>query len=396
MKAMRVLIVDDEPDSAEFLRIMLEEAGYDARSAPTAQETREILNDWSPHVVLLDLRLPDVEGLALLHEIRHASPVTQVIVVSAHGSISVAVEAMDSGALTFIEKPINPGVLSAQLLKAADRLDLVTENRRLQAELETSGLFPGMIGRSKPMRQLAQLIRSVAPTDANVLITGESGAGKEVVATAIHEHSRRVDGPFVKVNCAAIPSDLMESELFGYRRGAFTGALIDKQGLMEVANNGSLLLDEIGELAPNLQVKLLRVLQDHEFRPVGSTKVLKPNFRLICSTNVNIDHGLKAGKIREDLYFRINTLTISLPPLRDRQADIPLLAEFFLKTFAVQHGRRVTRLRGDVLRALGEYHWPGNVRELQHVIERAVILARSEAITMGDLPEAITGIKIHS
>jgi DNA-binding NtrC family response regulator len=386
----RILIVEDHADSAEFLRLLLEAEGYVVRTAATGGQARESLPSFKPEIILMDLMLPDVEGLDLLRELRAASPETCVIVVSGHGSISVAVEAMENGALSFIEKPLNPIVLMAQLHKAGEKLALTAENRRLRAELDDTATYAGIIGRSKPMRQLFQLIKSVAPTDANVLITGENGTGKEVVATAIHESSKRARGPFIKVNCAAIPSELIESELFGHKRGAFTGAVNDKQGLMELANNGTLLLDEIGDLTPNLQVKLLRVLQDREFRPVGSTKILKPNFRLICATNVNVENALKEGRLREDLYFRINTLMLPVPALRERQTDIPLMAEFFLRQFAAQHGKNLTSFHPDALRALVDYAWPGNVRELQHVVERAVILTQGNLIGLEDLPDPVS------
>jgi len=385
-----MLIVEDHADSAEFLRLLLEPQGYIVHTAASAQQAREELTAWKPELVLMDLMLPDVEGLDLLHDFRRISPSTQVIVVSGHGSITVAVEAMESGAISFIEKPINPSVLTAQLHKAAERLALTAENRRLKAELEEAASFSGMVGRTKAMRQLHQLIKSVAPTDANVLITGENGTGKEVVAQAIHENSKRAKGPFIKVNCAAIPTELIESELFGHKRGAFTGAVNDKMGLMEMSNNGTLLLDEIGELTANLQVKLLRVLQDREFRPVGSTKILRPNFRLLSSTNVNVENALKDGRLREDLYFRINTLTLHVPPLRERPNDIPLLAEWFLQRFAAQHERAISAFHPDALRALVDYAWPGNVRELQHVVERAVILTQASIIGVDDLPDPIT------
>jgi DNA-binding NtrC family response regulator len=384
-----MLIVEDHADSAEFLRVMLEPQGYLVHTAASALQAREELTTWKPELVLMDLMLPDVEGLDLLHDFRRLSPSTQVIVVSGHGSITVAVEAMESGAISFIEKPINPSVLTAQLHKASERLALTVENRRLKAELEEAGSFSGMVGRSKAMRQLHSLIKSVAPTDANVLITGENGTGKEVVAQAIHESSKRAKGPFIKVNCAAIPTELIESELFGHKRGAFTGAVNDKMGLMEMSNNGSLLLDEIGELTTNIQVKLLRVLQDREFRPVGSTKILRPNFRLLCSTNVNVENALKDGRLREDLYFRINTLTLHVPALRERPNDIPLLAEWFLQRFASQHDRNITSFHPDALRALVDYAWPGNVRELQHVVERAVILTSASIVGVDDLPDPI-------
>jgi DNA-binding NtrC family response regulator len=388
--ATRVLVVEDDADSAEFLRLLLEPEGYVVKTAATAQHARSEVAASHPDVILMDLMLPDVEGLDLLREFRTASPESQLIVVSGHGSISVAVEAMENGALSFIEKPINASVLMAQLHKAAEKLALTAENRRLRAELDEGAAYAGIVGRSKPMRQLYQLIKSVAPTDANVLITGENGSGKEIVATAIHESSKRAKGPFIKVNCAAIPTELIESELFGHKRGAFTGAVNDKQGLMELANNGTLLLDEIGDLTPNLQVKLLRVLQDREFRPVGSTKVLKTNFRLVSATNVNVEAALKEGRIREDLYFRINTLMLPVPALRDRPTDIPLLAEFFLRKYAAQHGKTVTAFQPDALRAMTGFSWPGNVRELQHVVERAVILTQGDTLGVDDLPEHVT------
>ena len=385
----RILIVEDHADSAEFLRLLLEPEGYVVRTAATAQQAREEVANTGTDVILMDLMLPDVEGLDLLRELRTKSPDSQIIVVSGHGSISVAVEAMENGALSFIEKPINPNVLMAQLHKASEKLALTAENRRLRAELDESASYAGIVGRSKPMRQLYQLIKSVAPTDANVLITGENGSGKEIVATAIHESSKRAKGPFIKVNCAAIPTELIESELFGHKRGAFTGAVNDKQGLMELANNGTLLLDEIGDLTPNLQVKLMRVLQDREFRPVGSTKVLKTNFRLISATNVHVEAAMKEGRLREDLYFRINTLTLHVPALRERPADIQLLAEWFLRKYAAQHGKDVTAFHPDALKALVDFSWPGNVRELQHVVERAVILTQGSLIGVDDLPDNI-------
>ena len=386
---LRILIVEDHADSAEFLRVLLEPEGYIVQTAATGQRAREIVSAAHPDIILMDLMLPDVEGLDLLREFRTIAPETCVIVVSGHGSITVAVEAMENGALSFIEKPVHASVLMAQLHKAGEKLALTAENRRLKAELDEGATYGGMVGRSKPMRQLYALIKSVGPTDANVLITGENGSGKEVVATALHESSKRASGPFIKVNCAAIPTELIESELFGHKRGAFTGAVNDKQGLMELANNGTLLLDEIGDLTPNLQVKLLRVLQDREFRPVGSTKVLRPNFRLITATNVNVDNALKEGRLREDLYFRINTLMLPVPALRERQTDIPLLAEWFLRKYSAQHNKQISSIHPDAIRALVDYSWPGNVRELQHVIERAVILTEGRLIGLDDLPDTI-------
>jgi DNA-binding NtrC family response regulator len=309
--------------------------------------------------------------------------------VTGYGSVPKAVEAMEAGAFSFIEKPVDVGILIAMLEKAGEKLALSAENRRLKEELREHTAFANIVARSDKMRQLFHLIRSVAPTDASVLVHGENGTGKELVATAIHQHSKRASGPFIKINCAAIPSELIESELFGHKRGAFTGAVSDKTGLMELADGGSLLLDEIGEMPANLQVKLLRVLQDREFRPVGGSRVIKPNFRLICATNVNLDAALGDGKLREDLYFRINTVTLSISPLRDRTDDILLLAEHFLGRFSTEHQRSIASIHPDAGRALLRYRWPGNVRELEHVIERAVIVAEGTQVTVDDLPPEV-------
>jgi DNA-binding NtrC family response regulator len=387
--AARVLIIEDDRDSAEFLKLLVEPRGYLVRTAATAQEARDSLTTWRPELVLMDMMLPDAQGLDLLRHFREASPETQIIMVTGYGSVPKAVEAMETGAFSFIEKPVDVGILMAMLEKAGEKLALSAENRRLKEELREHTAFANIVARSDKMRQLFHLIRSVAPTDASVLVHGENGTGKELVATAIHQHSKRAGGPFIKINCAAIPSELIESELFGHKRGAFTGAVSDKTGLMELADGGSLLLDEIGEMPANLQVKLLRVLQDREFRPVGGSRVIKPNFRLICATNVNLDAALGDGKLREDLYFRINTVTLSISPLRDRTDDILLLAEHFLGRFSTEHQRSVASIHPDAGRALLRYRWPGNVRELEHVVERAVIVAEGTQVTVEDLPPEV-------
>jgi DNA-binding NtrC family response regulator len=387
--AARVLIIEDDRDSAEFLKLLVEPRGYLVRTAGTGQEARDSLTTWRPELVLMDMMLPDAQGLDLLRHFREASPETQIIMVTGYGSVPKAVEAMEAGAFSFIEKPVDVGILMAMLEKAGEKLALSAENRRLKEELREHTAFANIVARSDKMRQLFHLIRSVAPTDASVLVCGENGTGKELVATAIHQHSKRAGGPFIKINCAAIPSELIESELFGHKRGAFTGAVSDKTGLMELADGGSLLLDEIGEMPANLQVKLLRVLQDREFRPVGGSRVIKPNFRLICATNVNIDAALGDGKLREDLYFRINTVTLAISPLRDRTDDVLLLAEHFLGRFSTEHQRSIASIHPDAGRALLRYRWPGNVRELEHVIERAVIVAEGNQVTVDDLPPEV-------
>lgn len=385
----RVLIIDDDRDTSAFLRLLVEPRGDLVRTAADGAQAREILRSWRPELVLMDLMLPDVDGLDLLRDFKETSPETQVIMVTGYGSVPKAVDAMKGGAFTFIEKPVDADVLLVMLDKAAEKLQLSAENRRLKEELREHTSFAHIVARSDKMRQLFHLIKSVAPTDASVLIHGENGTGKELVATAIHEHSKRKNGPFIKINCSALPSELIESELFGHKRGSFTGAVSDKTGLMELADGGSLLLDEIGEMPASLQVKLLRVLQDREFRPVGGSRVIAPNFRLICATNVNLDSALGEGKLREDLYFRINTVTLGIPPLRDRTEDILLLADHFLGRFSTQHQRRIHSIKPDVAKALLRYRWPGNVRELEHVIERAVIVAEGADVTLDDLPPSI-------
>ncbi len=313
MNSMRVLVVDDEPDAAEALTLLLKPRGFDVRVAGTGDEARAEVTAWRPHVVLLDLMLPDVNGLDLLRDFRAVVPDTQVVMVTGYGSVPKVVEAMNGGAFGFIEKPIDAMLLLAVLDKATEKLALAAENRRLRSELHDHATLDDMVARSDKMKQLFTLVRKVAPSDASVLIVGENGTGKELVASALHQNSKRAKGPFIKINCAAIPSELIESELFGHKRGSFTGALADRPGVIELADGGSLLLDEIGEMPAALQAKLLRVLQEREFTPVGSTRPIKSDFRLICSTNLNLDAALADKKLRQDLYFRINTFTLAIP-----------------------------------------------------------------------------------
>jgi DNA-binding NtrC family response regulator len=386
----RVLIIDDEADAAKALQLLLEPRGYAVRSAENGSDARRALETWHPLLVLMDLMLPDVSGLELLQHFKEVAPDCQVLMVTGYGSVPKAVEAMNLGAFSFIEKPIEVSLLFAQLAKAQEKLALADENRRLRERLlEDQSIGANFVGRSEKMRQLFSLIAKVAPTDASVLVHGENGTGKELVATAIHQQSRRNRGPFIKINCAALPAELIESELFGHRRGAFTGAVADKMGLMELSDGGSLLLDEISEMPAALQVKLLRVLQEREFRPVGGSRVVRSDFRLICATNANLDAALADRKLREDLYFRINTVTLSIPPLRERSEDVPLLVDHFIAKYADRHGRTVERCDPDALRLLQRYRWPGNVRELEHVIERAVIVATGPVITQADLPVSV-------
>jgi DNA-binding NtrC family response regulator len=386
---MRVLVVDDEPDATEALTLLLVPRGYEVRTAATAQEARALVQSWKPGAVLLDLILPDVTDLDLLHELRAMAPDTQVVMVTGYGSIPKVVEAMNAGAFGFIEKPIDAMLLLAVLEKVRGQVDLAAENRRLRLELDDHSSLSDMVTRSERMRQLFSLIRTVAPSDASVLIVGEHGTGKELIANAIHTNSRRKNGPFIKINCAAIPSELMESELFGHKRGSFTGALADRSGVLELADGGSLLLDEIGEMPAALQAKLLRVLQEREYTPVGGSRTVKSDFRLICATNVDIDAALADKRLRQDLFFRINTFTVNVPPLRDRAQDIELLAQRFVERYSDRHGRQVTGLSREAVQALMRHHWPGNVRELEHAIERAVIVAKGSVLQTEDLPSSL-------
>lgn len=389
INALRVLVVDDEPDASEALTLLLKPRGFEVRVAATGDTARSVVTSWRPHVVLLDLMLPDVNGLDLLRDFRAEAPDTQVVMVTGYGSVPKVVEAMNGGAFGFIEKPIDANLLLAVLDKAREKLAMAAENRRLRSELHDHATLDDMVARSDKMKQLFALVRKIAPSDASVLIHGENGTGKELIAAAIHQNSKRAKAPFIKISCAAIPSELIESELFGHKRGSFTGALADRSGVIELADGGSLLLDEIGEMPASLQAKLLRVLQEREFTPVGSARPIKSDFRLICATNVNLDVALADKKLRQDLYFRINTFTLSIPPLRERTTDIPLLAEYFLEKYATLHQREVTGIDPDAMRVLQRHRWPGNVRELEHAIERGVIVATEPRIQAADLPAAL-------
>ena len=384
-KPIRVLLVDDHLDTLDWMKLLLENHGYLVETAPAGSVSEQVRDSWRPQLVLMDSKLPDVDGTELLKRFKASDSSAEIIMITGHGSVSLAVEAMKAGAYSFIEKPVDPDVLLAVMEKAVERSVLSKENQRLRDQIQHHAGFADIISTGNKMARLFQLMSLVAPTDANVLIHGESGTGKELVASALHEHSRRANGPFVKINCAAVPSELIESELFGHKKGAFTGAVSDKVGLVELASGGSLLLDEIGELSPHLQVKLLRLLQEREFRPIGSTRVVRADFRLISATNASLDPASR--KLREDLFFRINTITLEIPPLRDRPEDIPLLCEHFLAKFAKQHGRDVRMIHAKAQGALLRHRWPGNVRELEHVIERAVIVAEGKEIQIADLPD---------
>src|SRR4051812_44322514 len=385
----RVLAIDDEPAMTEWLKMVIEADGYEVRTALIGTRGEEIFKQWRPDVVVTDLMLPDLDGITLLRRLKEIDPWPEIIVISGNGTVARAVEAGQAGAFYFLEKPVTQDGLMTILGRAIDRTQERAEHQQIKEQIRGQYSFANIVGQSKKMKDLFELVESVAASDANILIQGENGTGKELIANAIHYNSNRVKGPFIKINCAAIPKDLIESELFGYKKGAFTGATMDKEGLFEMAEGGSLLLDEIGEMPPYLQTKLLRVLQEREYRPIGSDRIVHVDFRLICATNIDLDAALREGRLREDLYFRINTITLRVPPLRERTEDIPLLCDYFLDKFRQRYQKNVKTLAPSVYHLLIRNRWPGNVRELENAIERAVLVAKGSEIAVTDLPESI-------
>ena len=392
----RVLVVDDEPMVTDWLKMVIEQAdrvpGYEVRAAAIGTRAVEIFRSWRPDVVLIDLVLPDIDGIALLRQLKTIDDGPEMIVISGVGTITRALEAGQAGAFFFIEKSnLDPAGIISILDRATDLQVERAQHERLKEQVRDQYAFSNIIGKSKKMRELFELIDAVAESDANILIQGENGCGKELIANAIHVRSGRADGPFIKINCAALPKELIESELFGYKKGAFTGATADKVGLLELAAGGSLLLDEIGEMPLLLQTKLLRVLQEREYRPIGSDRLVKVDFRLICATNVDPDAAIKDGRLREDLYFRINTVALRVAPLRERTEDLPLLCAHFLEKFNRRYQKNVKGISPAAYHLLIRFRWPGNVRELENAIERAVLVAKSPDVQPADLPDSIRG-----
>jgi DNA-binding NtrC family response regulator len=385
----RVLAIDQEPATADWLRQVIEAEGYEVRSAFSGQAGEDVFRQWRPDVVLAGLALPDIDGIQLLKQLKDIDPQPETIVIGSKGTISRAVEAGRAGAFFFLEKPVSQDGLVDLLRQAANRTEERAEHQHLREQIRSQYSLASVIGQSRMMKDLFELIDRVAASDANILIQGENGTGKELIANAIHYNSKRASGPFIKINCASIPKDLIESELFGYKKGAFTGAGHDRVGLLELAEGGSLLLDEIGEMPSYLQTKLLRVLQERAYRPVGSDRVVSVDFRLICATNVDLELALKDGRLREDLYFRINTISLRVPPLRERTEDIPLLCNHFVSKFNQRYQQSVRSLSPAAYHLLIRNRWAGNVRELENAMERAVLVRKSGEIQPGDLPESI-------
>jgi two-component system response regulator PilR (NtrC family) len=389
-KKHRILIVDDEESLREFLSIMLHREGYQVDTAVDGAQAATHLRDHAYDLVISDIKMPRMTGLELLRHIKERSPETVVLMITAFSTTEEAIEAMKQGAYDYITKPFRNEEIRLIVKNALERRELRQENLALKEELGKRYSFEGLVGKSKAMQDVITLIRKVAASQVKVLVTGESGTGKELVARAIHYQSDRRDQPFVAINCGAIPENLLESELFGHEKGSFTGAIRQKEGLFETAAGGTIFLDEIGELPPMMQVKLLRVLQENEFRRVGGTKALKVDVRVIAATNRRLEEAVADGSFREDLYYRFNVIRLDLPSLRQRREDIPLMIDWFWERFTNQKGVQVAE---DAMRRLIDYHWPGNVRELENVIERATVLGHGGKITLDCLPpNLLTGV----
>lgn len=385
--AGRILVVDDESSITGALELILGERGYQVETAGSAAEAVERLARRPADLVLTDLRLTDSTGIELLNRIKQDSPETEVILMTAHGSVELTIEAIKRGAYYYVEKPFSPDQVLMLVERALEFASIRQENRALKRTITREAKAFGMIGRTPKLLAIYETIRATASSDASVLIEGESGTGKELVATAFHLHGNRAAGPFVRINCAAIPRDLIESELFGYKRGAFTGADRDKRGLIEAAAGGTLLLDEIAETPAHLQTKLLRVLQERKLRRLGDEQEVEVSFRLITATNRNTSEAMKEGALREDLYFRISTIKITVPPLRERLDDLALLAEEFVQRYSGKYHKSIRGISQAAFALLSRYEWPGNIRELESVIERAVLFCQEDHIGPSQLPD---------
>ncbi len=380
----KILIVDDEPNSLKVLSATLKKAGFEVATAMSGEEAVEQFGSDPYSLVLSDYKMPGMDGAELLSRIKALAPTVPVILMTGYGSIELAVEAMRDGAYSFMTKPINMDALvsvAREALRAEDVEDTEDSDRQFQ--------LLNLLGKSQAIDEVFQMIRRVSKTDANVLILGESGTGKELIARAIHYYSLKCGGPFIPLDCTTIPSELIESELFGHDKGAFTCAYEDKVGLMEMANNGTIFMDEIGDLDYPLQKKLLRFLQEREFFRLGGKKTVKVNARVLAATNMNIEEAVEKGDFRSDLYYRLNVITITVPPLRDRKEDIPILASHFLEVFNKKNNKTIQGIEDPVMEIFSSYDWPGNVRELENTIERAVILCSYDYINTDCLPRKL-------
>jgi DNA-binding NtrC family response regulator len=384
--SVSVLVIDDEPVLQDVLGTLLGASGFEVHAAMTASEGMRILAEEEVDVVLLDMMLPDRNGLEILPEIRSQVPDLPVIVITAHSSVESAILAMREGAFHYVPKPFKNEEVLHLVRRAAERRHLERENRLLRSRLEG---FGEIVGTSRRIQEVYELIRRAAPARSNILVMGESGTGKELAARAIHRLSPRSEGPFIPVHTSAIPTDLLESSLFGHVKGAFTGAVASAKGLFEAAHEGTLFLDEVGTITPETQTALLRVIQEREIRRVGSVESRSVDVRLVSASNRNLWDEVQAGRFREDLYYRLNVISIEMPPLRDRVDDIPLLASHFMRLYAAENERAVTGFTTETMDALTSYSWPGNVRELENAVERAVVLCQGSQIGLEFLPQAV-------
>ena len=389
-----ILIVDDDKSVTGALSAILKDAGYETLTANSLVQAKTILSSRSFDLVLTDLRLADGTGIDLIKHIKQQTRHSEVILITAFGSIETTIEAIKCGAYYYLEKPFPPDRLLALVERALQFAALKIENQTLKRSLVGDSEMFGLVGRDPRIREIHETIRTAAPSDASVLIEGESGTGKELIARAVHNESHRAGGPFVSINCAAIPHQLIESELFGYTKGAFTGAQRDKRGLIEVAEGGTLLLDEVAEMPTHLQTKLLRVLQERKLRRLGDEQEIEVNFRLVAATNRDTSLLLQQGILRKDLYFRISTVKIRVPPLRQRRDDVVVLARRLLQRFNQQYDKSIRNISSDTVARLTQYDWPGNVRELESVIERAVLFCQDDELTVADLPEQLQDFQI--
>jgi len=385
----KILIIDDDTSLRRVLEYNLQEAGYAVTAAASGEEGLRLCQDEPYPLIVTDMKMPGIDGMEVLKRVKHLYPQTLVIIITAFGTVDVAVEAMKAGAYDYITKPFNRDELRLTVTKALQFSDLAAENRQLKSTLVDKNDFKAIIGNSAEIANIFQVIEKVAPTEATVLITGESGTGKELVARSIHAKSTRKAGPFIAINCSAIPRDLLESELFGHVKGAFTGAVKDKTGKLELADSGTIFLDEVGELPLELQPKLLRAIQERTVEPVGGTQQKKLDVRIIAATNLDFSRALAEGVFREDLYYRLAVIPLHLPPLRERRDDIQLL----LRHFCVKHGGPEVSFDRAALAALTGYDWPGNVRELENLVERMLIMRNSDCLNLNDIPDKYRGKK---
>lgn len=389
MKKGKILIVDDEEIMRSSLTDWLKEEGYDALAVEDGLKGLEEIKkeDWD--LALVDLKMPGIDGIEVLKRVNKIKPNLPVVIITAYATVDTAVTTMKEGAADYIVKPFNPEEISLVIHKIVEHQRLVRENIRLRRELTKRFRFQDLVGRSPKIAKVFELIKTVAPTKSTVLIRGESGTGKELVARAIHELSPRKKGPFIAAACGAMPETLLEAELFGYEKGAFTGATAQHKGRLEMADQGTIFLDEIGDISHKTQVDLLRFIQEREFRRLGGKALIKIDARIIAATNKNLEEMIKKGEFREDLYYRLNVITIEIPPLRDRKEDVPILIEHFLEKFKLESGKKIERISEEAIRMLMNYNWPGNVRQLENTIEHAMVVASEPEILPADLPQQV-------